>query len=100
LIQINSTLSLSSPKVWTQCLMLTRKAFYHLNHTPALFCFSYFSDRVFSFCSGLATDHDPSTYSLPCSWDHKHMAPCPACWMRWGLANFLPWLASNHKSPK
>jgi hypothetical protein len=26
--------------------------FYHLNHSLRLFCFSYFSNRVFSFCSG------------------------------------------------
>jgi hypothetical protein len=23
----------------------------------------------------------------------RHMSPCPACWLRWHLANFLPWLS-------
>jgi hypothetical protein len=33
---------------------------------------------------------------LPHIWDYRHKPPFPAHWLRWGLANFLPWLASNH----
>jgi hypothetical protein len=72
-----------STGVWTQGLMVARKEFYHLSHVVALFCFSYFSGRVLHFCLGLASDCDPPTYGLPCSWNHKPAPPHPAYWLRW-----------------
>jgi hypothetical protein len=49
------------------------------------FCFSYFSDRVSSYCLGLTSDHN-----------HSCVLPCPAYWLRWDVTNFLPGLELNH----
>jgi hypothetical protein len=59
------------------------------------FCFSYFSGRVSCFCLRLVSDFDPPTYGLPCGWDHRHMLPYLAYWLRKSLTNFLPRLAFN-----
>jgi hypothetical protein len=37
------------------------------------------------FCPGLTLDHNSPAYSLRCSWDHRHMLPCLAYWLRWGF---------------
>jgi hypothetical protein len=76
--------------VWTQGLAHARQA---LHQTPALFCFSYFSGRVPSFCPGPASDHNHSTYSLHCNWDHRHLSSHLAYWLRRGLTFCprLPW---------
>jgi hypothetical protein len=34
-------------------------------------------------CPGLASDHDPSTYGLPHSWDHRYEPPYSLYWFRW-----------------
>jgi hypothetical protein len=61
---------------------------------------SYFSGRVSYFCLGLASDCDPPTYNLLCSWDRRCRIPHLACQLRWGgLVNFLPRLASNYDPP-
>jgi hypothetical protein len=39
-----------------QGLLLALQILYYLSHTPALFCFGYFSDRVLSCCWGLTLD--------------------------------------------
>jgi hypothetical protein len=61
---------------------------------PALFCFNYILGRVSRFCPGLAPDPDPPTYSLHVAGPQVH-AITPIYWLRWGLVNFLPGLASN-----
>jgi hypothetical protein len=62
--------------------------------TPrALFCFTHFSDRILHFCLRPASDCDPLTCGLPCSCDHRHVPPHPACLLRWCLPSFpLAWL--------
>jgi hypothetical protein len=70
--------------VWIQGLVLARQMLYH---TPALFCFSYISNRVSHLylgwpglqCSYL---HFPNTWDGPAFY-----------WLRWGLTNCLPGLA-------
>jgi hypothetical protein len=63
----------------------------------SLFYFSYFSDTVFCFCPCPASDHNLPTYS---SWvaEPQVCIPAPGL-LRWGLANFLPRMASNHDPP-
>jgi hypothetical protein len=65
---------------------------------PLSFHFGDFWDRV----SNLYPGHPGSQSSylcFPCSWDDRHV-PHPAFyWLRWGLANLLPRLASNHDPP-
>jgi hypothetical protein len=56
--------------------------------TFLVICFNYFSDKVTYFCPALASDFHPSAYDLLCSWIHRHMQPCSAFPLRWGLANF------------
>jgi hypothetical protein len=34
------------------------------------------------FCLGLASDHDPLTYGIPCSWDHRCTMLYPAYLLR------------------
>jgi hypothetical protein len=63
------------------------------------FCFSYFSDRVSRFCPGLASDHDPSTCGLPCSWDHRNVPPWLSCWLKWSLANFFAQASLKLQAP-
>jgi hypothetical protein len=53
----------------------------------------------YHFCLGPAPDHDLPTYSLPHSCDSRSNPPCPAYWLRWSLANFLPRLALNIHPP-
>jgi hypothetical protein len=48
---------LVSTGVWIQSFALARQAFYHLSHTPALFCF-YFSDCL-TFLPRLVSNHCP-----------------------------------------
>jgi hypothetical protein len=69
-----------------------------LNHIPRPFCFSYFSGRVSHFCQETAR---PWSYflCLTHNWDLRILSPCPVCWLRWGLTNFLPVFASNHHTP-
>jgi hypothetical protein len=43
-------------------LALARQVLYHLSHSLSPFCFSYFSDRIFHFCLGSASDNNPSSY--------------------------------------
>jgi hypothetical protein len=46
---------------WIQGLGLARHVLYHFSYALTPFCFSYFLDRVSSFCQGLASYH-----KLPC----------------------------------
>jgi hypothetical protein len=46
--------------------------------TPALFCLSYFSDRVLCFCLGLALHHNPPIYASQVAW--ITVPPHPVCW--------------------
>jgi hypothetical protein len=49
----------------TQGLMFARQEFYHLSHLPTKpFCFTYFLDRVTSFCPELASNSDPPPHVL------------------------------------
>jgi hypothetical protein len=54
-----------------------------------------FSDSISHFCPGTY----PSTCGLLHSWDERCIPPHPAYWLRWGLTNFLLWLASNFSPP-
>jgi hypothetical protein len=38
-------------------------------------------------------------FFLPCSWIDRHKLPHSACWLRWGLVNFLPRLGLNFDLP-
>jgi hypothetical protein len=61
--------------------------------SPALFSFSYFSDKVLHFfCPG-------PHLCLLLSWDSKCVSPRPICWLRKSFTNFLPGLALNHDLP-
>jgi hypothetical protein len=69
--------------------------------SPALFVFSYFSDRAFCFCLGLALDGDPPTYAS-CVAGYRCVSPHPDPRLfveMGGLTNFLPRLTSNHHHP-
>jgi hypothetical protein len=50
---------------------------------PVIFCF------IFQVGSP-ASDHDPLTYGLTHSWDHRWTPPCPAYRLRWGSLTFCP----------
>jgi hypothetical protein len=73
--------------------------------SPALFVFSYFSDRVMHFLSRLALDHNPPTSAFPSGWYYRYAPPCLVyCLRDKVLLTFLgegngPWLASNPDSP-
>jgi hypothetical protein len=58
-----------SEGVWTWDLMIANQALYHLSHTPALFCFSYFLHQVSHFSSGDSLRPWSSYLCLPCNWD-------------------------------
>jgi hypothetical protein len=77
-----------STGVLTQGLVLARQVLYHLSMSPALFCFSYYLDRV-SLFNFFASDQDPSPYGLPCSWDHRHVPLCLVCLSRLSLLTFF-----------
>jgi hypothetical protein len=73
--------------VWTRGLMLATQVLHHLNHSPALFCFSHFSGRILHFCSELASNCAPPTYDLPATTGmHNHSWLID--WDR-GLNNFV-----------
>jgi hypothetical protein len=75
--------------------VFARQALYHLNHTSSPFCFSCFLERVLCLChsqSGLELSHS-------CSGNVIHVPPHPAYWLRWGLTNFFPGMASIHDPP-
>jgi hypothetical protein len=62
---------------------------------PALFCFSCFSHRISYFCL-CSLDCYLLTHDLQCSWDHRPLPPCLACWLWWGLLTFcLGWLQTS-----
>jgi hypothetical protein len=61
--------------------------------TSLFLCFSYFSNRVLSFCPGRASS---TILCLLWSWGDRYVIPHPACLLRWGLTNFLSRLALNH----
>jgi hypothetical protein len=62
---------------------------------PALFCFIFEVGRILDFCLWLASDWDPPTCGLLCSWDHR----CPPLYLlvSWdgislfALAGLNPW---------
>jgi hypothetical protein len=64
---------------------------------PSIFCFT-FQIGLMLFYPGPASDHNPPTM-LPAYWDYSCVLPCLARLLKWGLANFLPGLASNLDSP-
>jgi hypothetical protein len=80
-------------------LALTTQALYHLSHTSALFCFSYFLDRVLRFCPWLASDHSPPTYTSHLSRTTAQITMPGLLIEMGGLTNFSPGLASNHDPP-
>jgi hypothetical protein len=53
-----------STGVRIQGLILARQVIIHLAVPPVLVAIGYFSDRVSFFCSGMASDYDPSTYTF------------------------------------
>jgi hypothetical protein len=58
---------------------------------PALFCFNFFFDRVLLLpwvVLGLQSSYLRLLYSC----GYKHAPLHPACYLRWGLTNFLPGL--------
>jgi hypothetical protein len=61
-----------------------------LNYSPSLFSLLV----IFQVGSQIfASDLDPPTYSLPCSWDHKCISPYLASCSAWVLLTFYPdWL--------
>jgi hypothetical protein len=71
--------------IWILGLILGRQTLYHffLALSPALFFF--FSGKS-SFLPSTDLDLNPT-----CGWDSRLKPPCPAYWLRRGLANFF-WL--------
>jgi hypothetical protein len=85
--------------VWIQGFALARQALYAWAVPPALFAFDCFSGRFLSFCLaglGLGTSY----LCLSCSWSHRHIPPCSANLLGWGLANFLLGLVSWSPRPQ
>jgi hypothetical protein len=78
--------------------VLSRQVLYHLSHAPIPFCFSYFSDRVLSFCMASLGLQSSYLCLLPRK-HHRHAPPHLACLLRWGLANLFPKLALNLDFP-
>jgi hypothetical protein len=65
------------------------------NTPPTHFCSIF---RMGShFCLGLDLDCNPPIYDS--LWNDRYVPPCLACFLRWGVANFLPRLALNLYSP-
>jgi hypothetical protein len=44
-------------------------------------------------CAWAGLDHSPPICAFPCSWDDRYHVQS---WLKWGLVNFLPRLASNY----
>jgi hypothetical protein len=53
---------------------------------PALYCFSYFLERVLHFLSKAGLGDNPPTMLLDFRCGPSHLA----CWLNGGLGNFLP----------
>jgi hypothetical protein len=83
-----------STGVWTQGHVFTRQVLHPLSHhsTPSLFCFNYFSDRVWCFCPGP---------TLPPTLLGLQAYTTIACLVYWdrGWVTFCPGLASNQDPP-
>jgi hypothetical protein len=70
-----------------------------MSHTTSPFGFTYFSNRVLHLCLGTCGPGSSYLY-FPYSWEDGSMPPHLAFyWLRWGLTNFLPRLASNLDPP-
>jgi hypothetical protein len=80
--------------VWTQGLVLARQVLHHLSHIPCTLELLIFFSWVLHSCWRQALGLRYSYLCLVHSWDHRHV-PYLACWLRWGLTNFLPRLASH-----
>jgi hypothetical protein len=83
--------SLLSRLAWTTILLLYSSC-YHCDGRcapprPAFFCWDGISQTSFT---SLAWNFGPPDLSLPNSsgWQ-GHVPPCPAYWLRWGLADFF-----------
>jgi hypothetical protein len=76
-----------STRVWSQGLVLANQKLYHLSCSPSTFCFVLFWDRASLLCWD-----QPRSYSPICT---SRVAEVDWSWLRWGLTNSLPRLASN-----
>jgi hypothetical protein len=63
-------------------LHMLRQIIYTWAMLPALFCSSYFSDRVSSFAWGWP--QIKVLFLITCSWDHRCIPPCLAYWLSGG----------------
>jgi hypothetical protein len=71
---------------------------YYLSHISALFCCSYFSNKVLGICLRWPGPH----LIIYTSCIARITGTCyhtQLCWLKWGLIHFLPGLASNPKPP-
>jgi hypothetical protein len=59
---------LGCTRVCTQGLLIARQVLYKVTRTPSLFCCSYFSEKVSSFSSGLASNCYPPIYTSRVTW--------------------------------
>jgi hypothetical protein len=69
-----------------------------LSHSLSAFCFSYFSDRVSQFCLAIL-DLDLPIYSSHVAGTTGRSYLVQLYWLRWGLTNSLPTVASNCDLP-
>jgi hypothetical protein len=70
---------------------------YHFNHAmpPVLFALAiFFLDRVLHFLPGVGLGLRSTSLHLIAK-NYRYILPCPACWLRWALANFFPGLTVN-----
>jgi hypothetical protein len=68
----------------------------HLSHSPAFFCFSYFSGRVSRSCQGLTLNYDPPPYAFQVP---GKPGTKPGLFVEMGIHNFLPGLVSIFNLP-
>jgi hypothetical protein len=79
-------------------LCICRQAFYCWSHISSPFCSGYFGYRLSLFVQA-SLDYNPTISCFTPLQKWQVHATMLSCWLKWGLSNFLPELASNHDLP-